>query len=101
MNALERGKIVDQELKLTKTKVNLLQQKVAVKDSVILYLVQKDSLKTNIINAQKGAIGNYQAIVKNTEEKFEYKEKIIRRQKVAKWFTLLLGGAAAYFITKH
>jgi hypothetical protein len=102
IDALERGKVADQELILTKNKVEILQSKIAFKDSIIVAYIGKDSVNVNMVKAYHGLVVNYQATIKNMEESFIYKEKIIRRQKTAKWLTLAAGLTAGYFIyAKH
>jgi hypothetical protein len=101
IDALERGKVVKEELDLTKKKVFILEDRISIRDSIILAYKQKDSIATNMENAYKSIISNYKSTIEYTEEEFQYKDKIIRRQKTSKWFTLLAGLTAGYFIYKH
>lgn len=97
---LERGKVLTMELALTKDKVNLLQERIAIKDSIIVQHVKKDSLYSRVLWAYEGSIDNWKKILSNTEDSYRYQVKLNKRHKVTRWLSMLSGIGVGYFVFK-
>ena len=97
---IEQGKIMESELTFTRLKVDLLQQRIAIKDSSIRKFQKQDSLYQKIIWGYEGSIDNWKQILSNTENAYRIEKKIVRRQKIVKWLSLAAGIGAGYLFFK-
>ena len=95
---IEQGKLYKQELEFTNEKVKLLEGRIVLKDSVITFLKEKDSLHDKMMGSYESSIYNYKKIIENLEEKYKLQRSISRRQKLAKWGTFIAGLGGGYLI---
>lgn len=95
---IEQGKLYKQELDLTNEKVKYLENRILMKDSVITFLKEKDSLHNKMTWIYEASIDNYKKIIDNIQEKYKLQRSISRRQKLAKWGTFLAGLGGGYLI---
>jgi hypothetical protein len=95
---IEQGKLVKQELDLTNEKVNLLEGRLVLKDSVITFLKEKDALNNKMMWSYEATIANYKTIVDNLDQKYKLQRSISRRQKLAKWGTFIAGLGGGFLI---
>ena len=95
---IEQGKLVKQELDLTNEKVNLLEGRIVLKDSVITFLKEKDALHNKMMWSYEASIDNYKKIIDNLDQKYKLQRSIARRQKLAKWGTFIAGLGGGYLI---
>jgi hypothetical protein len=73
---IEQGKLVKQELDLTNEKVNLLEGRLVLKDSVITFLKEKDALNNKMMWSYEATIANYKTIVDNLDQKYKLQRSI-------------------------
>jgi hypothetical protein len=95
---IEQGKLVKQELDLTNEKVNLLEGRLVLKDSVITFLKEKDALNNKMMWSFEDTIDNYKKVIENLEQKYKLQRSVSRRQKLAKWGTFIAGLGGGYLI---
>lgn len=95
---IEQGKIVKQELDLTNQKVNLLEGRIVLKDSIITFLREKDALNNKMMWSFEDTIDNYKKVIENLEQKYKLQRSVSRRQKLAKWGTFIAGLGGGYLI---
>lgn len=88
------------ELDLTKNKVKILEDRIAIKDSIIAQHVKKDSLYSRVLWAYEGSIDNWKKILSNTEESYRYQLKLNKRHKITRWLSMLSGIGVGYFVFK-
>jgi hypothetical protein len=98
INLIERGKVMEQELALTKKNVSLLETNLATKDRIISEYAKKDTISANIINGYKLAVTNYQKSLANAEAQFQIQRMKLFRQKLKKWGTLAIGFGAGFLL---
>jgi hypothetical protein len=101
INLIEKGKVTQEELDLTKEKVKTLEQRVVYKDSMIYRYGQKDIYWNKLDSNHNIQINNLKQVVDNDMNIFHIQANRIRNQKRQKWLYLLLGATSTYFITKH
>lgn len=100
INIIENGKVVKQELEISKERSVVLEYRISVKDSVISQY-QKKEVNWNKIDANyKSQILNYEDYAKNTQRIFEEQKKRIRGLKFKKWAGILAGFGIGYVIAK-
>ena len=97
---IENGKVVKQELELTKERSVWLEYRISTKDSVISQYQQKEDNWKKIDANYKSRINNYQQYTKNTQKIFEEQRKQIRGLKFKKWLGILTGFGIGYVIAK-
>lgn len=101
INLIEKGKVTQEELDLTKEKVKTLEQRVQYKDSIIYRFGQKDIYWKKLDSNHNIQINNLKEVVDNDMKIFHIQATQIRKQKRQKWLYLLLGATSTYFIIKH
>ena len=95
---IEQGKLVKEELDLTNQKVNLLEGRIVLKDSVITFLKEKNALYDKMMWSYESSIDNYKKIIDNLDQKYKLQRTIARRQKLAKWGTFIAGLGGGFLI---
>lgn len=95
---IEQGKLYKQELDLTNDKVNQLEGRILLKDSIITFLKEKNGLHEKMMWSYESTIDNYKKIVDNLDQKYKLQRTIARRQKLAKWGTFIAGLGGGYLI---
>jgi predicted HNH restriction endonuclease len=97
---IENGKVVKQELELTKERSVWLEYRISTKDSIISQYQQKEDNWKKIDANYKSRINNYQQYTKNAQSIFEEQRKQIRGLKFKKWLGILAGFGIGYVIAK-
>jgi hypothetical protein len=97
---IENGKVVKQELELTKERSVWLEYRISTKDSIISQYQQKEDNWKKIDSNYKSRISNYQQYTKNAQTIFEEQRKQIRGLKFKKWLGILAGFGIGYVIAK-
>jgi hypothetical protein len=89
-----------QELTLINTKVSFLEKSNSTKDVLIKQYEQKDSLNNLINSGLRDAIKNLNTSIANNELKYSAQAIKLKRQKLRKWGTLILGFGIGYLAFK-
>jgi hypothetical protein len=100
INIIENGKVVKQELELSKERYVVLEYRIATKDSIISQYINKEKNWIKIDENHKKQIINYEDYTKNTQRIFEEQRKRIRGLKFKKWAGILAGFGIGYVIAK-
>ena len=100
INIIENGKVVKQELELTKERSVVLEYRISTKDSVISQYQQKEVNWKKIDENYKKQIFHYEEYGKNTQKVFDEQRKQIRGLKFKKWVGILAGFGIGYVIAK-
>ena len=100
INLIENGKVLAQELDLTKERSVILEFRISTKDSVISQYQQKEVNWKKIDANYKSELVNYQEYSRNTQRIFEEQRKQIRGLKFKKWLGILAGVGIGYVIAK-
>lgn len=95
---IEQGKLYKQELELSNQKVNLLEGRIVLKDSIITFLREKDALNNKMMWSYDDTIENYKKVIENLEQKYKLQRSVSRRQKLAKWGTFIAGLGGGFLI---
>jgi hypothetical protein len=100
INLIEKGKLVQSELDLTKQQVSFLEKRIEKKDSIIFNYGLKDiewnKFYKNYTIQQK----NNQEYQTNTQSIFERQDLLVKRNKRSKWLFLALGLGAGIMLHK-
>jgi hypothetical protein len=91
INLIEKGKLVQQELDLTKEKVSLLDERIVKKDSIIYNFRLKEVGWNKIFKNYQQESKNCREYQTNTQAIFEKQELSVKRNKRYKWVFLALG----------
>lgn len=100
INIIEKGKLVQQELDLTKEKVNLLNDRIVKKDSVIYNFSMKEVVWNKFYKNYQIENKNNQEFQANSQKIFEKQELSVKRNKKYKWLFLGLGLGLGLFLHK-
>jgi hypothetical protein len=98
INLIEQGKVVKEELEVSKKKIITLEEFLNHKDKIINEFQKKDSLSKNVIMSYEQAVINFQAQIKNAETISKLQKKTINRLKFRKFIALGLGFGAGFLI---
>jgi len=91
INKIEEGKVAEKEVVLLKDKIELIERKVVVKDSLIGVYLKNESNYSRLINNYETSLLNNTTQINNLETSVKYYKKIARRQKFQKWAVAGLG----------
>ena len=86
------------EIGLLKDKIQSVERRVVVKDSLILVYIKNESNYRRLINNYESNISNNATIVANLEKSLKYQKKVANRQKLQKWMVAVLGVGLGYLI---
>lgn len=98
INKIEEGKVMAKEIGLLKDKLQSVERRVVVKDSLILVYMKNESNYRRLINNYESNISNNATIVANLEKSLKYQKKVANRQKLQKWMVAVLGVGLGYLI---
>lgn len=101
INLIENGKIVLEELKLTKEREKYLENRLKIKDSILLHFSTKEEYYKKIDSNYKIEMGNYKQVIFNDNLVLQLKNSKIIGLKRKKWLFLAVGSLTTYLITKH
>ena len=100
INKIEEGKVVAEELSLTKNSLAVANQRIALKDSIIQkFEIKGNAYEATLFNYQQINI-NLESIIQNYKKEVSLQRKLIRRQKLSKWLAGGLGLAVGFLISK-
>jgi hypothetical protein len=97
---IESGKVAAQEVVLLKDKIQLIERKVALKDSLIVIYMKNEGNYRRLINNYEATIENNAKLINNLEVSVKYHKKIARRQKFQKWAVGAIGIGLGVFLIK-
>lgn len=101
---IELGKIDREKVKLYEQQVQFLNERIALKDSIIRTYVLKDTTNARIVDTYKQEITNLQQQRNTLEKALAEQNKYYRRQKRKTVFTAIAGSgvtAAIILYLKH
>jgi len=87
INLIERGKVADKELELSREAIALLEKRISVKDSIISAQNVKEEAYKSIVANYKQSVANSEEIVSNLEKSLVLERRRARRQGFMKWVT--------------
>lgn len=100
INIIEKGKLVQQELDLTKQEVDFLDKRIQKKDSIIFNYAQKDIEWNKFYKNYQIELRNNKEYQSNTQSIFERQTILIKRNKYNKWIFLAAGLGAGIMLHK-
>jgi len=100
INIIEKGKVVEKELVLTKEALEVSEKRIQNKDSIISQLNVKETLFLGMIDNYKTADKNKEQIINNLEKSITLERRKSNRQKMTKWLTGISGLLLGFFISK-
>jgi hypothetical protein len=100
INIIETAKVSNQELQITKLKVTELENLIINKDSIISKLNIKIQDYKSIVSKQTLAEHNNNIIINNQNKLQEITTSKLKKQKINKWITLVLGVTLGFLISK-
>lgn len=100
INLIEKGKIVQQELDLTKTSLKLLERRIVLKDSIIAEYKVKDGLYKQMTDDYDALVFSSNEIADNLEKSLTLATRRYKRQSFMKWFGMAAAFGVGYFISK-
>lgn len=98
INKIEEGKVMGKEIVLLKDKLETVERRVMVKDSIILVYQKNESNYRRLINNYESNISNNSTIVANLEKSLKYQRRVANKQKFQKWMVAVLGVGVGYLI---
>ena len=100
INLIEEGKVVKEELKLSKENIKFLEHRIEVKDSIIYRYATKDLFWKQVDSNNKLEIVNYKKVIANTNQIFDIQTKNLKKQKKLGVAKFALGILVGYAITR-
>lgn len=100
INLIEKGKLVQSELDLTKQEVNYFLKRIDKKDSIIFNYGLKDIEWNKFYENYKKESKNNQEYQSNTQNIFERQELTIKNNKKTRWLFLVAGIGAGLLLHK-
>jgi DNA-binding XRE family transcriptional regulator len=100
INLIEEGKVVKEELKLSKENIKFLEHRIEVKDSIIYRYATKDLFWKQLDSNNKLEITNYKKVIANTNQMFDIQTKNLKKQKRLGFVKLAFGVLVGLFIAK-
>ena len=100
INLIEKGKVVEEELVVTKELLKNSETRLSVKDSIIgKYQLSENQYKAFVKNLEEN-VKNDSRIIYNLNTQIKLTQKIARRQKLSKYIVGILGVGIGYLIAK-
>lgn len=100
INLIERGKVADKELELSREAIALMEKRISVKDSIISAQNLKEEAYKSIVANYKQSVSNSEEIVSNLEKSLVLERRRSRRQGFMKWLGVAAGFGIGYLIAK-
>jgi hypothetical protein len=100
INLIERGKVVEEELTISNKKILLLEQTNKNKDIIISEYSSKDSICQKTISGYKAMVVNLESSLSNAKSINTIDKIRNRKQKLKKWYSLIIGVGIGYLIAK-
>lgn len=100
VNLIEKGKVMEQELIVTQKALQLAENRLAVKDSIISLFNKKEDVYQSVIANYIKTVSNNERMIGNLEESLNLQKKNTRNQQSAKWVYLGAGLLFGILIAK-
>jgi hypothetical protein len=100
INIIETAKVSNQELQITKLKITELENLIINKDSIILKFNSQIEDYKSIVKKQTLAEHNNNIIINNQNKLQDITTIKLKKQKLNKWITLVLGVTLGFLISK-
>jgi hypothetical protein len=100
INKIEEAKINSKEIIILNDKIQIIEKKLAVKDSLLYIYMKNESNYKRIINNYEQSLSNNVTTIDNLEKSIKYHKKIARRQKFQKWSVAFIGIGLGYLLIK-
>ena len=100
INLIEKGKVMEQELILSKESIAILESRIVAKDSIFNLFKLKEQSYLAIFDNLKKNLSNSDEIISNLESQLKLEQKRLKRQKLSKWAALITGLSIGFIITK-
>ncbi len=100
INRIEACKIIEEELTLSKSQLQLANQRINLKDSVISKLHLQEANYERLVQNYKKTESTFRAVVDTQEKQINLQKKLIRRKGFSKWIVGALGICIGYLIAK-
>jgi hypothetical protein len=100
INLIEKGKVMEQELILSKESIAILESRIVAKDSIFNLFKLKEQSYLAIFDNLKKNLSNSDEIISNLESQLKLEQKRLKRQKLSKWAALITGLLIGFIITK-
>jgi hypothetical protein len=100
INLIENGKIVQEELTLTKEREKYLENRLKIKDSILFHFATKEQYYKKIDSNYKIEIGNFKQVISNDKLIYNLQSAKMVGLKRKKWLFLAIGSISTYLITK-
>ena len=101
INLIEKGKVVEEELKLTKEREKYLENRLVIKDSIIYHYATKEQYFKKLDSNYQIELGNLKQVVFNDKLIYNLQSSKIIGLKRKKWLFLAVGSLTTYLITKQ
>jgi hypothetical protein len=92
INLIEKGKVMEDELRYTRNAINILENRLIIKDSVISTLILKENAYKSVFENYKKTISNNEQVVENLNKALTLEKRKFRKQGISKW----IGAAGAF-----
>jgi hypothetical protein len=100
INLIEKGKVVEQELEISNKKILLLDQTIKNNELIISEFSKKDSTYQKMIGGYKQMVTNLESSLANAKSINTIDKIRNRKQKLKKWYSLIIGVGIGYLIAK-
>jgi len=94
INLIEKGKVAEKDLGLSKEAILILEKRISVKDSIISVQNKKEEAYKSIVVNYKQSVANSEEVVANLEKSLLLEKRRARRQGFMKW----IAAGAAFFL---
>jgi len=101
INLIEKGKVMEEELKLTKEREKYLENRLVIKDSIIYHYATKEQYFKKLDSNYQIELGNLKQVVFNDKLIYNLQSSKIIGLKRKKWLFLAVGSLTTYLITKQ
>lgn len=101
INLIENGKLVQEELNLTKEREKYLENRLKIKDSIIFHYATKEQYFKKMDSNYQIELGNLKQIIFNDKIVYNLQNSKIVGLKRKKWLFLAVGSLSTYLITKQ
>lgn len=100
INLIETGKVYKKELDLSTEKIQFLENRLILKDSIIGKYQSKDVLWSKLESDYKSKIYNFNQYFNNTQKIYDRQKTLLFLSKFGKWVYLGIGIGAGILLSK-
>ena len=91
VNLIEKGKVMQLELDSTNKALQVAENRLAVKDSIISTFNKKEDVYQSLVANYMKTVSNNERMIGNLEESINLQKKLIKSEKSSKWIYLGAG----------